>query len=160
MTKALVGGRWTLAFRDEESLCYIAQSSNSDQVRDSCSAHGSGNNRGVGTDLNLRLGPFVDGTQEKTKSRSLWLRMETSVRLASWVNFLRAILVVESARVVHVDYVVAVEKSSEGECDPKENALELVAEKALEISEITNQQRVESSELIDEETKLEEEDKE
>ena len=52
-TKALVDGRWTLAFRDEESLCYIAillkaQNTNgfsykalnhSDQVHDSCSAH-------------------------------------------------------------------------------------------------------------------------
>ena len=75
-------------------------------------------------------------------------------------KFSESDLVVESACVVHVDYVVAVEKSSEGECDPKENALELVAEKALEISEITNQQWVESSELIDEETKPEEEDEE
>ena len=55
-------------------------------------------------------------------------------------KFSESDLGVESACVVHVDYVVVVEKSSEGECDPKENALELVAEKALEISEITNQQ--------------------
>ncbi|KAL4611614.1 hypothetical protein ACB092_08G137900 [Castanea dentata] len=109
------------------------------------------NNRGgVGIDLNLRLGPLVESEEEEEES------------LAENGNNLSACSVVvgkvsaestdsaaESAPAVHVDHVVAVaaEKSSESECDPKEN---LAAEKAVEVSEITTQQqRVEESSEID-----------
>lgn len=127
---------------------------------------GSGNNRGVGIDLNLRLGPFLGDTQEQ-ESESLAENGNLSAcsfvgKVSETDSVAESTRVVHAdTRVVHADRVVAVEKSSEGECDPKEKALEeLVAEKALEVSEITNQQRVESCELIDEETKLEEDEEE
>nr|POE62562.1 hypothetical protein CFP56_42577 [Quercus suber] len=108
------------------------------------------NNRGVGIDLNLRLGPLVESEEEEESLAENGNNLSACSVVAGKVSAESTDSVAESAPAVHVDHVVAVaaEKSSESECDPKEK---LAAEKAVEVSEITTQQRVEESSEIDEE---------
>ncbi|KAK9999501.1 hypothetical protein SO802_019104 [Lithocarpus litseifolius] len=106
------------------------------------------NNRGVGIDLNLRLGPLVESEEEEESLAENGNNLSACSVVVGKVSAESTDSVAESAPAVHVDHVVAVvaEKSSESECDPKEK---LAAEKAVEVSEITTQQRVEESSEID-----------
>ena len=106
------------------------------------------NNRGVGIDLNLRLGPLVESEEEEESLAENGNNLSACSVVVGKVSAESTDSVAESAPAVHVDHVVTVaaEKSSESECDPKEK---LAAEKAVEVSEITTQQRVEESSEID-----------
>jgi len=113
-----------------------------------------GNNRGVGVDLNLRLGSFVGAQESESQAENGNLSACSFVGKAAETD--QSDSVAESTGVLPA----VLEKSSEGECDPKEEPAQAVADKAQEVSEITNQ-RVESSEIDEEETKkLEEEEEE
>lgn len=107
---------------------------------------GNGEKIGVGIDLNLRLGPSVGAQESESLAENGDLSACSFVGKAS-----------ESGSVAESVGVLAAEKSSEGECDPKEKAVQVITEKAPEVSEITNQ-LVESSEIEQETEKLNEEE--
>ena len=111
------------------------------------------NNRGVGIDLNLRLGPLVESEEEEESLAENGNNLSACSVVVGKVSAESTDSVAESAPAVHVDHVVTVaaEKSSESECDPKEK---LAAEKAVEVSEITTQQRVEVSSEIDDDDEV------
>ncbi|KAE8022487.1 hypothetical protein FH972_008282 [Carpinus fangiana] len=88
----------------------------------------NGNNRGVGVDLNLRLGPFVGAQESESQAENGNLSAYSFVGKAA-----KSDSAAESTGVLP-----ALEKTSEGECDPKEKPAEAVFDKAQEISEITN----------------------
>lgn len=106
----------------------------------------NGNSRGFAIDLNLRLGPVVDAQESESQAENGNLSACSFVGKAA-----------ESDSAAESQGLLAVlEKSSEGECDPKEKPAQVVADKAPEVSEITNQ-RVESSEIEEETKQLKEE---
>jgi hypothetical protein len=105
----------------------------------------NGNNRGVGFALNLRLGSFMGAQDSEFQAENGNLSACSFVGKAAET---KSNLVAESAGLLPT----VLEKSSEGECNPKEKPAQAIADKAQEVSEITNQQ-VEISEINEEETK-------
>lgn len=112
----------------------------------------NGNNRGVGIDLNLRLGPFAVAGAGAGAQESESQAENGNLSACSFVGKAAGAESDSVAESTGVLPPAVLEKSSEGECDPKEKPAEAVADKAQEVSEITNQ-RVESSEIDEEETK-------